>query len=358
MRIIKHGMISAQNAGKLNYNGWPSVITLSDGTLLAGWSGERYRHICPFGKVQLARSLDGGYTWQPPYTALNTPLDDRDAGLCESNGCVTLTSFNNSRAQQRLYAERKRETLVSKCTWTAGYLDLVTDEEERRYLGSTLAVSHDNGFTFTDPVTLPITSPHGPMRLPDGDLLYIGRAFGDVEKASFDYLPEGIYAMRLSCDGKVKEAPRLVVPAARDMLFCEPHAARMPDGSILLSIRAQNKERDLFSIYNCHSYDDGLTFTAPVPTGWCGSPPHILVHSSGAVVMTYGRRKAPFGEMARISTDSGHTWSEEIALRKDGFSGDLGYPCTAENRNGELVTVYYQRSEPSGNQIQYTIWTL
>lgn len=355
MKIIKQGTISASRAGKLNYNAWPSVITLSDGTLLAGWSGDRYRHVCPFGKVLAARSEDGGYTWQPPYTVQNTPLDDRDAGLCEANGHILLTSFNNSRAQQRYYAEKDK--------WSDGhralaesYLDLVTDAEERRYLGSTLAVSTDNGHTFSDPVTLPITSPHGPCLLPTGELLYIGRAFGDRAKASFDYLPEGIYAMLLSPEGGVTKEPWLVVPAAEGMLFCEPHAAVMPDGSILLSIRAQAP--GLFSIYTCISTDNGMSFSRPEPTGWDGSPPHILVHSSGAVVTTYARRNAPFGQMARISRDNGRTWGEEIVLRDDGFTGDLGYPCTAENRNGELVTVYYQRSEPSGNQIQYTIWTL
>ena len=355
MKIIKQGMISASHANLLNYNGWPSVITLSDGTLLAGWSGDRYRHICPFGKVMAARSLDGGYTWQPPYTVQNTPLDDRDAGFCETDGHIVLTSFNNSRAQQRYHAEKDKWS-GSRRAFVESYLNLVTDEAEQRYLGSTLAVSTDNGLTFSDPVTVPITSPHGPCRLPTGELLYIGRAFGDHAKASFDYLPEGIYAMLLSPDGKVLREPWQVVPAAEEMLFCEPHAAVMPNGDILLSIRAQAKEPKIFTVYNCISTDNGMSFSTPEPTGWNGSPPHILVHSSGAVILSYARRTAPFGQMARISRDNGHTWGDEIILREDGYDWDLGYPCTAENQKGELVTVYYQRSEASGNQIQYTIW--
>lgn len=356
MKIIQHGTVY-KGIGLFAYNAWPSVITLSDGTLLAGWSGDRYRHICPFGRVLAARSNDGGYTWQPPYTVLNTPLDDRDAGLCEANGHILLTSFNNSRAQQRYYAEKGRWSDTHRAL-AESYLNLVSDEDEQRYLGSTLAVSTDNGHTFSDPVSLPITSPHGPCLLPTGELLYIGRAFGDHAKASFDYLPEGIYAMRLSPDGKIINEPRQVVPAAKGMLFCEPHAAVMPDGSILLSIRAQAKEPKLFTIYNCFSTDNGMSFSAPVPTGWDGSPPHIFVHSSGAVVMTYARRNAPFGQMARISHDNGRTWGAELVLRDDGPDWDLGYPCTTENKNGELVTVYYQRSKSDGNQIQYTIWTL
>lgn len=357
MKILQHGTITQSHKTKFNYNAWPSVITLSDGTLLAGWSGDRYRHICPFGRVLAARSTDGGYTWQPPYTVQNTPLDDRDAGLCEANGHILLTSFNNSRAQQRLYLQTKNRNLISP-TLTESYLDLITDEDEKRYLGGTLAVSRDNGHTFSDPITLPITSPHGPCVLKTGELLYVGRAFSDTTKASFDYLPEGIYAMLLSADGQILKKPWLVVPAAKDMLFCEPHAAVMPSGDILLAIRAQAKEPKLFTVYTCISPDNGMSFSTPQPTGWNGSPPHILVHSSGAVVMTYARRSAPFGQMARISHDNGRTWSEELVLRDDGPDGDLGYPCTAENQSGDLVTVYYQRIGETGNQIHYTIWTL
>lgn len=358
MKIIKEGTISRAHASKLCYNAWPSVITLEDGTLLAAWSGERFRHICPFGRVLAARSVDGGYTWTPPYTVQNTPLDDRDAGLCAADGRVLLTGFNNSRAQQSMYAASKKEDVVARSAWTEGYLDLVTDAEELRYLGGTLAVSADNGYTFSDPVTLPITSPHGPCRLPDGNVLYVGRSFSDTTKASFDYLPEGIYAMLLSPAGTVLKQPWLVVPAASDKLLCEPHAAVMPDGTILLAIRAQAKEPKLFTVYTCTSTDSGLHFSAPQPTGWNGSPPHILVHSSGAVVMTYARRTAPFGQMARISYDNGKTWGDEIVLRADGPDWDLGYPCTTENQRGELVTVYYQKTAPQGNQIGFTVWSL
>ena len=357
MKILQHGTITPDRNTVFNYNAWPSVITLNDGTLLAAFSGDRYRHICPFGKVLAARSLDGGYTWQPPYTVQNTPLDDRDAGLCKAGGNVLLTSFNNSRAQQRFYLQNKTWTNAAP-TLIEGYLDLITNEDENRYLGGTLAVSRDNGHTFSDPVTLPITSPHGPCLLPSGELLYVGRAFSDTAKASFDYLPEGIYAMLLSPDGTVLKTPWLVVPAAGDTLLCEPHAAVLPNGTVLLAIRAQRKEPKLFTVYTCLSTDNGMTFTAPTPTGWNGSPPHLFVHSSNAVIMTYARRSAPFGQMARISRDFGKTWSNEFVLRDDGPDWDLGYPCTAENANGDLVTVYYQRTKEAGNQINYTIWTL
>ena len=359
MKILHKGQLSAPLQAKLNYNAWASIITLSDGTMMSVWSGDRQAHICPFGKVLASRSTDGGYTWAPPYPVQNTPLDDRDAGVVQSGNTVLLTSFNNSRKQQRIYADNGKYPPTHRA-FVESYLDLVTDEEETRYLGATLAVSRDNGYTFSEPKAMPITSPHGPLVMPDGSFLWIGRRFSDSSPASFPYLPEGIYALRLTADGQVMGEPWLIVPASpeQNTLYCEPHAAIMPDGSILLSIRVQNyKEKPFrFTVYLCRSTDGGATFSEPMATGWDGSPPHILVTKSGAVVLTYARRREPFAECARVSYDSGVTWSEEIVLDDTAPTLDIGYPCTAENEKGELVTVYYQNNPGKGSQIYSIIW--
>ena len=241
MTILKKGQISMPLQAKLNYNAWGSIVTLNDGTMMSVWSGDRYAHICPFGRVLASHSADGGYTWTPPYTVQNTPLDDRDAGLCQSGEHILLTSFNNSRAQQRNYAERGKYP-AEKRAFVESYLNLVSDEDEQKYLGATVAVSTDNGYTFTAPRPMPITSPHGPLTLPDGSMLWIGRRFSDTAPASFPYLAEGLYAMRLAPNGETLEEPWLVVPGCTEQgtLYCEPHAALMPDGSILLAIRVQN----------------------------------------------------------------------------------------------------------------------
>ena len=359
MKIIHKGQLSAPLNGKLNYNAWGSITTLSGNEMMAVWSGDRYAHICPFGKVLASRSRDGGYTWTPPYPVINTPLDDRDAGIVKAGDHLILTSFNNSRERQRFYADKGKYP-ADKRAFVEAYLNLVSDEDEKKYLGATLAVSHDGGDTFTEPRPMPITSPHGPLVLPDGNLLWIGRAFSDSAPASFPYLSEGIYAMRLSAEGEILEEPWLIVPKCEEegTLYCEPHAAIMPDGSILCAIRVQNYTagRSLFTVYLCRSTDGGHTFSEPMATGWDGSPPHLLVTRAGEIVMTYARRRAPFAECARISHDSGVTWSEEIVLCDDAAVGDIGYPCTAENAAGELITVYYQHNPGQGSQIYSIIW--
>jgi hypothetical protein len=58
--------------------------------------------------------------------------------------------------------------------------------------------------------------------------------------------------------------------------------------------------------------------------------------------MSYGHRRKPFGNQARVSNDHGHTWSEPISISEDGIRGDLGYPSTVELTDGTLLTVWYE----------------
>ncbi len=356
MKILHRGVISRKSLGRFNYNAWPSVATLNDGTLLCVWSGDRCQHICPFGKVFAARSTDGGMTWSEPYKVLDTPLDDRDAGLCVVGDKIYLTSFNNSRAQQRKYMEWWNDEKHQ--AFYGGYLNLVTDDEEQRFLGSVIAVSTDGGKTFGEPKVLPITSPHGPLMLPNGKLLFVGCAFSDVAPASFDYLPDGIYSIEIDENLNYSKPKLVAAPHENKGLeYCEPHACLLPSGRIFVAIRIQGE--GVFDVHTCYSDDGGKTYTKPIPTGADGSPPHLCLHSSGALVMVYGRRKPAFGEYARISYDEGKTWGDEIMIEPSA-NGDLGYPCTTENKDGKLVTVYYQNDglPAHTNQIKFTVWEL
>ena len=59
--------------------------------------------------------------------------------------------------------------------------------------------------------------------------------------------------------------------------------------------------------------------------------------------MSYGHRRTPFGNQARLSTNHGKTWSDPITISADGAGGDLGYPTTVQMDNGALVTVWYEK---------------
>jgi hypothetical protein len=80
----------------------------------------------------------------------------------------------------------------------------------------------------------------------------------------------------------------------------------------------------------------------------CGAPPHLIRHSSGALISVYGRRDKPYGESAMVSLDSGETWITEIILRDDTKHADLGFPSSVELPDGSIYTVYYQFNERGG----------
>jgi hypothetical protein len=66
----------------------------------------------------------------------------------------------------------------------------------------------------------------------------------------------------------------------------------------------------------------------------------------------------PFGVRARISSDDGRNWSDEIVLRQDGGSWDLGYPRSVQRKDGKMVSVYYYNTKEHPERfIGATVWT-
>ncbi len=96
----------------------------------------------------------------------------------------------------------------------------------------------------------------------------------------------------------------------------------------------------------------------PVPdTGTGGNPPTLTKLRDGRLCITYGYRKPPFGIRAKISDDNGETWSDDIVLRDDAGSHDIGYPRTIEREDGTVVTTYYFTDEAGGAcYIAATLW--
>ena len=78
------------------YPGWPTLARRKNGQLLLVCSGGRESHVCPFGRVELMRSDDGGRSWSWPQTLIDTAIDDRDAGVLETpTGSLLVTTFTS-----------------------------------------------------------------------------------------------------------------------------------------------------------------------------------------------------------------------------------------------------------------------
>lgn len=347
MKITKLGdtqIIMSNPESRHNYFAWPTAARLQNGKIAVVASGFRCRHVCPFGKTVISYSENNGETYTAPAPIIDTVLDDRDGGILPfGTSSVIVTSFNNSTEFQRGNSELT--------AYDAAYLDTVTPEEEAKALGAGFRISNDYGITFGKVFKSPVTSPHGPVELHDGTLLWIGRAFNpkDEQMPGMDC----IQAHKINPNGTMEYVGKIenVKIGGIEPLSCEPHAVVLDDGTILVHIRVENYDARIFTVYQSESYDSGKTWTKPrqiLPDSG-GSPPHILKHSSGMLICTYGHRETPYGIKAMFSDDAGKTWDYgyDIYL-SDANNGDLGYPSSVELDDGSILTVFYALNGEGG----------
>lgn len=317
------------------YVGWPSVACGKDGELMAVYSGDRDAHVCEKGKVRLIRSADGGKTWTKPETVIDLPIDDRDSGIIQTKTGAWLV------------------------TWFTGppyFTELQGDYATR---------STDGGKTWSKPINTYVSAPHGPIQLKDGRLLYIGQRphCSHVQPHNYNGPPkDSPYQVSLAesaDDGKTwRVLCDFPVPEDAMMLsFDEPHLVETADGTIVAMFRDCNPPDQL---WQSESRDGGKTWSKPWRTPLQGHPPHLLRLEDDTLVVVYARRRPPFSECACISRDGGKTWDvENEVLLARGFSGDIGYPGSAQLPDGSIWTVYYQAARPGEHpSLMGTHWRL
>jgi hypothetical protein len=354
------GIINRVTGSDFAYQAWPTVAQDENGTLYAVASGFRVRHVCPFGKTVMYISRNGGKTWTPPMVINDSYLDDRDAGIVYLGGGKLLISWFTRAATA--YTSEKHQALMElatpsgKCLMQGGMDAYQYMTPEQTVIGSYVRLSEDYGVTWGEPVRLPVTAPHGPTLCKDGSLIYLGtehgRPAGSVGKAQ-------IQLHRSRDNGKTWEKESVVPEPSwlvGNEIMCEPHVMELPDGRLLGGVRIER--RVPYTIATTVSEDGGKTWSEPVCTDVSGAPPHFLLHSSGALVCTFGRREEPYGNHAMVSYDLGKTWEAEYILAES-ESRDLGYGSTLELPDGSLMSVYYQRHpEDNYTSLFYTKWQL
>lgn len=332
------------------YHGWPTLIRRRDGELVLVWSGRREAHVCPFGTVEMMTSRDEGASWTFPRTLHDGPIDDRDAGVLETaKGTLLVTTFT-SLAYAPMVAEGGSK--AGDPRWQSAHARIADESVRQSELGCWAFRSTDGGLSFSARIDTVVNSPHGPCQLADGRLLYLGKELWTEEKR--------IGAAVSEDDGQtwrwLSEIPAREGDRALD--YHELHAVQCASGKIVAQIRnhnAANKGETLQS----ESADGGKTWSVPRSIGVWGLPSHLLRLRDDRLLMTYGHRRKPFGNQARLSEDEGATWSEPVELSGDGIGGDLGYPSTVELADGSLLTAWYEKLADSPMaQLRTAKWRL
>ncbi len=335
-----------QSEEKLGYCGWPTVAKIYDDKLISVWS-LRQTHQDPYGKVVGAISEDNGVTWSEPFTIIDTVLDDRDAGVIFWNNKVIVSTFSVSK---HIYLNSGNQE------WK-DYTNAITDAQEAEALGFKYVIGEmvNGELTFGEIKKAPAFTPHGMIKLANGNLGYVGYDNYDITTG----VKNSRVALFSSADGETWSKVSEVFGINEVLVdqLNEPNAIVLKNGKMIVAVRSESG-----GIYIAESADDGVTFSnkrALLPAAK-STPPHLMQVTDGTLVLSYGYRSAPYNIRAIVSKDNGESWSNEIELTSGGVDWDFGYPSTIERGNGELLTVYYQKlsADKKNTALKEVIWTI
>jgi len=376
MKIInpkkEHGIVNRSSRDQnYKYNGWPSVCRDDRNYLYAVASTYRLTHGDPSGKDGMWVSNNNGKTWSNTIIVNDTYFDDRDAGITYvGNGRFILTFYTEAAADDwmRLQNEDWFQPIDKACALGISNMWKFVDKDTREKLcGSFYKISDDYGMTWTESKPIDVFAPHGVSMCKDGRLIYLGKVHFEINGPTAGHEP---VAMMTSFDKGDTWEMTGYVPTPDDlgdnMYIHEPHVVELPNGRLLGAMRVHDRPNAAIrnTVYITFSDDMGKTWSMPkeIP-GIDGMPPHICVHSSGAVIVSYGcRTKGIRSERAVVSYDNGETWTEDYLLDdniNDNKQYDMGYPATVELDDGSLLTVYYQALPDDWHtSVLYTRWNL
>jgi hypothetical protein len=337
-----------------HYHGWPTLARRKNGELLLVCSGGRESHVCPFGQVELMRSSDDGNTWSFPRVLLDSPIDDRDAGVLETaKGSLLATTFTSLAYDERILAKgaQKNWTEEKRARWLGAH-NRVPSAVRKRELGTWMIRSADGGVTWSPRYDSLVNSPHGPVNLKDGRVLYAGK--GLYKEGSW------IGVCESKDDGQSwKRLAQIPTRKGDDpQNYHELYAIEAANGTLIVQIRNHNS-KNAGETLQTESKDGGKTWGEAHSIGVWGLPSHLLRLKDGRLLMSYGHRRKPYGNQARVSADHGKTWSDPITVSGDGAGHDLGYSSTVQIEDGSLVTVWYEKLAKSSYAVlRQAQWTL
>ncbi|MBP1988881.1 sialidase family protein [Paenibacillus eucommiae] len=362
LQVIKHVEICQDQ----HYNCFPSAIKQGDGTIVVGFrqaTDQRRNfghntHVDPTSKAVYVTSLNGE-TWERPqiiYDDFFYGVQDPCLNLLK-DGTIFATFFmwKVFDAADVAQLEPSDHQLFGK--WV-GRLDRVYSIR-----------STDGGATWDEPIPFPyqLVALRGCcVEMDDGSILapLYGAAEAERTEGVEGAGTSKVVIVRTEDQGKTW-TNWSTIDGCDGYDFQEPHLYQTESGKLVAFIRTHKKEiepgqeADRGPLYTSESLDNGKTWSRPQARPFYSESPFQAVRlQSGNVLLTYGYRHEPYGIRAAILDAECNeiNEAEDIILREDGISTDIGYTSAVQFDDGRiLITYYYYDTENSLRYIAGTI---
>jgi len=337
------------------FMGWPAnngIWMWEDGEILVGFSRGRFavrdgHNIEPPHESWLARSLDGGQTWeafQPGGFVVDSTmaLQELTEPLDFSNGDFALRvigfTYHGSRVSKGgfFYSTNRGSS------WSGPFaFNGLSQSEELKGMRITarteyLVENKNSALLFMSAMDASGSDKAFAARLTDGGLTFEFLSWiVDHSDPSYAIMPDAVRAV----SGKL-------VVAVRRRSYIHKKLETVPDPYCWLDVYASD--------------DNGVSWyflSRAAETGpRNGNPPDLIQLSDGRLCLTYGNREDRSRMMVRFSSDDGKSWGPEFILR-EGHETDIGYPQMVQRKDGNVVTIYYWAASPDTEKyIESTIW--
>ncbi len=342
------------------YSAFPSIVVRPSGELLVAFRRAPNRqvfgeggnsHVDPNSYLVLVRSSDNAQTWsKDPELIFAHPFGgSQDPCMVQlQDGSIVCSSYGWARVGDKV---------AESFTKTIRHGNFV-------FMGGYLVRSDNGGESWTGPFIPPVIPGTA-----------IENVFGD---------PCPAYNRGAMCQGKngrlywacasiAQLNPRRTevhlltsddsgrtwnysCPIAQDekVTFNETSLYETPRGDLVAFLRTANFEDHTVI---ARSTDGRKSFQPWEDSGFQGHPHYALRLPDNRVFLIYGYRHEPYGIRARVLNPecTDFKTAEEIVLRDDGGSGDLGYPWAAMMADGRVLAAYYFNKENGIRHIAGTI---
>jgi hypothetical protein len=341
-----HNVVVYRESGR--YGGWPANhgIWSWGNEILVGFEAGYFkeskdRHSIDWGRPAdhlLARSKDGGETWTV----------ERHPDLLPPDGTRVAEVLTEPGGKPAVDCPGGINFLDPNFALTARMSD--KDGGPSRFY-----YSLDRGESWNGPYKIPDFGQKGTAARTD----YI--VYGKHDLALFITVPKSngkegrVMVVRTSDGAKTWRFISFIGPEpSGDDYAIMPSTVRISSKSVLTAIRHSHW------IELWRSDDNLKTWhfvNKPAPDTGRGNPPSMIRLLDGRIAITFGYRSQPYQIRARLSSDNGQTWGQEIIVRSNAGAWDIGYPRAVQRPDGKIVTVYYWDDAPEEERyIGATIW--